>query len=274
MSDVKNNEQRKAAESAWWDDWWRHDWSWDALNEKSWIGGDGHVNGADTIQDYWRTAPTGSTDADGKPVWTTARTDSDIEASGELVRAPDGRLWHIAHMPLHWDPNGWIPTPKANKTDPIHDRLNAVIGERLAAGRETKFRSLPDPIGQEGRAVLYGVVWCQPNFPSAYCGTDVETYDEAGEKAVTHSDSAATLHVQFSRSWLGPLDAYHCNFGHAATFFHVFFGSKTDFTAAFFAVRADFNDAIFSEGAQFNHATFSSQTRFDGARFMGEGGFH
>ena len=101
MSDVKNNEQRKAAESPWWDDWWRHDWSWDALKEKNWIGGDGHINGADTIQDYWRTAPTGSTDADGKPVWTTARTESAIEASGELVRAPDGRLWHIAHMPLH-----------------------------------------------------------------------------------------------------------------------------------------------------------------------------
>jgi len=23
-----------------------------------------------------------------------------MEVSGELVRAPDGRIWHIAHMPL------------------------------------------------------------------------------------------------------------------------------------------------------------------------------
>jgi len=275
MDCVKSDDQRKITESEWWDDWWRHDWSWNALKDKNWIAGDGHINGADTIQDYWRTAPSGRTDPkDGTPVWTAPRTDSEMEASGELVRAPDGRLWHIAHMPLRWGTNGFLPSPKADKTDPVHEFLNVLIGERLAAGRETKFRSLPDPIGHEGRAILYGIVWPEPRFPSIYCGSDVEAYDEAGEKAVAHAESEATLHVQFSRSWLGSLDAWRCHFGSGASFFHVFFGGKADFTAGFFAGRADFNDTIFAEEALFNHATLLTQTRFDGTHFMGQVGFH
>ena len=274
MKNVSQREQSDISEGEWWKDWWTHDWSWEGLKEKNWIGGEGHINGGDTIQDYWRIAPDGKTDSDGKPVWTAPRTDSDMEASGELVRAPDGQLWHIAHMPLQWKTNGRLPSPKADETDPVHARLNLLIGQRLAAGRETQFRSLPDPIGQEGRAILYGLVWPQPLLPEMYRGTDVEAYDDAGEKAVEHSSSIAILHAEFSRSWLGPLDAWHCNFGPGASFFHAYCAGKADFTATFFAGRADFNDTWFAKDVQFNHATFSGQTRFDGARFVGEGGFH
>jgi hypothetical protein len=197
-----------------------------------------------------------------------------MEALGELIRAPDGQLWHIAHMPLHWGANSCVSTPKADTADPIHDRLNASIGERLLAGRETRFRGLPDPDGQEGRAILYGIVWPKPIIAMAFCGRDVESYDEAGERAVAQSNSLATLHGNFSRSWLGRLDAYHCNFGPGAEFFHVCFAKEADFTAAVFNGRADFNDAWFSEGAKFNYATFSSQTRFDGVQFMDRAEFH
>jgi hypothetical protein len=273
MKDVKQSEQNDISKE-WWNDWWTHDWSWEGLKGKKWIGGEGHINGADTIQDYWRIAPDGKTDREGKPVWTAPRTDSEMEASGELVRAPGGQLWHIAHMPLHWDTSGLLPSPKADKTDPVHDRLSLLIGERLAAGRETQFRSLPDPIGQEGRAILYGLVWPQPRLPAMYRGTDVEAYDEAGEKAVEQRSSVASLHAQFSRSWFGPFDAFHCNFGPGVSFFHAYLGGLADFTATLFAGRADFNDTRFAEDAHFNHATFASQARFDGARFDGEGGFH
>ena len=274
MKNVNKSEQSDISEGEWWSDWWKHNWSWDGLKEKEWIGGDGHISGADTIQAYWRIAPNGKTDSNGNPVWTAPRTDSEMEASGELARAPDGRLWHIVHMPLHWNTNGCPPSPKANKTDSVHARLNLLIGERLAAGRETQFRSLPEPIGKEGRAILYGLVWPQPLLPANYRGTDVEAYDDAGEKAVEHSSPIATLHAQFSLSWLGPLDAFHCNFGPGVSFFHTYFAGKADFTATFFVGRADFNDTRFAEDAQFNHAMFSSQTRFDGARFIGEAGFH
>src|ERR1035438_6591002 len=115
MENVNQSEQSDISEGKWWNDWWTYDWSWDGLKEKNWIGTEGHINGGDTIQDYWRIAPDGKTDSDGKPVWIAPRTDSEMEASGELVRAPDGRLWHIAHMPLYWHTNGCLPSPKADK---------------------------------------------------------------------------------------------------------------------------------------------------------------
>jgi uncharacterized protein YjbI with pentapeptide repeats len=274
MENVDQSEQRKISEGEWWNDWWKRDWSWDGLKEKGWIGGEGHINGGHTIQDYWRIGPDGKTDSDGKPVWTAPRTDSEMEASGELVRAPDGRLWHIAHIPLNWNTKDGLPSPKADETHPVHKRLNLLIGERLAASRETQFRSLPEPIGQEGRAILYGLVWPQPLLLEMFRGTDVEAYDDAGEKAVETSRSIATLHAKFSLSWLGALHAMHCNFGPGVDFYDAYFAGIADFTATVFAGRADFNRTRFAEGAHFNYAKFSSQASFEGAHFIRDVDFH
>src|SRR5580658_4885121 len=81
----------------WWDDWYKVDFSWAALAK--------HRKDEETLQDYWRKDPTKS----------SALTDQELLAKGELQKDPLGRLWHIAHVPLAWS-NG-TPTWKS---DPSH----------------------------------------------------------------------------------------------------------------------------------------------------------
>jgi len=69
---------------------------WDSLQKYEWI----YKSESRNLQDYWRWGPGSGRKYDKqKPL-----TDIDIEmkASGELVEAPDGVFWHIAHVPLFW----------------------------------------------------------------------------------------------------------------------------------------------------------------------------
>lgn len=49
-----------------------------------------------------------------------------ILADGELVEGPDGRLWHLVHVPLFWAPEQ--PTWKADRSSPQWDQLKAATG--------------------------------------------------------------------------------------------------------------------------------------------------
>ncbi len=93
MADPKNRER---LEAEWWDEWRRADYSWSGLAKKRL--GDEPVSsrqglfGETNLQAYWRRDPqTG-----------IMRTDEEMLEVGELVRGPQGELWHLAHVPLEW----------------------------------------------------------------------------------------------------------------------------------------------------------------------------
>lgn len=101
----------------WWKGWRSVDFSWSSIASRSIVFDDN----ADTLQDYWLF----------DPVAKLARDWGDLRRMGELVPDPTGRLWHLVHVPLHWDDG--TPTWKADRADPNWARFWAIIAARLDA---------------------------------------------------------------------------------------------------------------------------------------------
>ncbi len=95
MDDPKSLDALKAH---WWERWWSADYSWYGLDHKT-LGADAAPweesrgpHGEESLQAYWRRDP-----GTGRE-----RSDEEMEEGGELIRAPDNTLWHLAHVPLIW----------------------------------------------------------------------------------------------------------------------------------------------------------------------------
>lgn len=116
---------REELEVDWWKDWWAADYSWEGLrNPQKNIACKGGLHGAISLQDYWHIDPT-----TGEP-----RSDADMRAAGEFETAPDGHLWHIAHVPPDW-PDG--SEAKSGWSNEKRALLAAIVAARIASAQET-----------------------------------------------------------------------------------------------------------------------------------------
>jgi len=258
-------------EKRWWRDWWSEDFSWPALAFKKLPAGGPH--GEKTLQEYWRREPGGA-----------RRSDAQLEAAGELVRDPKGRLWHVLHVPLHWSDG----TPaKIAWTETERERLSALIAARLMPAVKTSFFFGGTPVSPDGRVQLQGAVLLDP--PSAQRATPGLALraccDFAWLPAWDASEETFAAGAGFRRAlFQGPVRFSVARF-EAEAFFErayfladVLFGSKTEppcsvqfpalvnFQRAIFLGRAGFDGCGFQE-ARFDQAHFASDSNFFAARF-------
>lgn len=258
-------------EKKWWRDWWSEDFSWPSLAFKKLPAGGQH--GEKTLQEYWRREPGGA-----------KRSDAQLQAAGELIRDPKGRLWHVMHVPLHW-PNG---TPaKAAWTETERERLSALITARLSPAARTSFSFSGKPISPDGRVQLQGAVLLDP--PSAQRATPGLALraccDFAWLPAWDASEETFAEGASFRRALFhGPVRFHRAKFEAAAYFERAhflgdaMFGSKAEvpgaaqfpdlanFQRAIFLGRADFDGCGFQQG-RFDEAHFGSASSFFAARF-------
>lgn len=248
-------ETQDDATAEWWARWWGEDWSWNGLAAKP-LGENGGVihggrHGERNLQDYWRRDPTS-----GLP-----RDDAALEAAGELLRAPDGALWHVAHVPLAWKTG---ETAKAGWDTERATLLAEMVAARVAAAAETAVDWTCDAEGPDLRAQLSGAVLLQPP-PHPKRGT-------------------LPLHLVCDSAWLPGWDArgaafgpgFRCktaNFSKGASFDSATFSENAGFNSATFSGYASFSNAEFHNGADFEAADFAGRARFAEAIFKGFANF-
>ncbi len=238
-------ESKDALQAKWWNGWWAQDFSWAGLADKPVGQGvitiHGGRHGEQDLQAYWRR----------DPVSGTLRDEAMLEAAGELLRAPDGKFWHLAHVPLNWRDGS--PAKAGWDADRVA-MLGGLVAARVAAGCATTVGKLGHERGPDGRAQLAGaVLLAPPPHPPA-------------------TDSA--LHVVADWAWLPAWHARGASFGPGFLCRNVFFSEYARFDGATFSGDANFDSATFSGYARFVSATFSGDASFDGAIFSGYARFN
>jgi hypothetical protein len=253
-------------QSEWWKGWWEQDFSWAGLAAKP-VGQNGEAihggtHGERDLQAWWRRDPeTGET-----------RCDDALRAVGELVTGPDGRHWHIAHVPLHW-PDG--APAKAGWDTAAYDRLAAVIVRRVAAASETVTDPECDALAPDGRAQFSGAVLLRapthPNGPGyvvcALCDWGLLPPGWRDGQVLSSGFRFANANFSEGAGFEG------ADFSGKANFVNTTFSGDASFVSATFAGEASFVDATFSGAAYFDRATFSVIANFDSAAFSGEASF-
>ncbi|MEO8037778.1 MAG: pentapeptide repeat-containing protein [Betaproteobacteria bacterium] len=142
LPDVVSAEERSRR---WWARWRAADFSWASIaGERFAIAGDD--GDPATLQAQWRADP-----VSGAP-----RGDAALLQAGELERDPGGRLWHIVHVPSHWEDG--TPTWKADRNQARWERFWDVVRARLDAANTSEFGHDPDGV-VPARARLTGVVF-------------------------------------------------------------------------------------------------------------------
>jgi uncharacterized protein YjbI with pentapeptide repeats len=221
--------------ASWWQAWIDANYSWDGLAYKS-IAGDGGIHGEKTLQDYWRRLP----EAPDIP-----RTDEAMRATGELIAGPDGRLWHIAHLPPRF-PNG-NETWKADLEHANWKILEAVIAARLAAATKTTTAWRSEEVsGKDGRAQLCGNILL-----------NLDPFDTATDNLVhVTCERCIVLSTAFL---FGPEFGSPISFAGSLFMEDIYFGSSK------FAKHVDFRRAVFLDDGTFNSATFLEDVNFSDA---------
>lgn len=233
---------RDALEKDWWDRWWAEDFSWEGLAKKK-IAGTGGLHGEKTLQDYWLYDLSKPPEAQ----LDRATRESEMEAAGELVRDPNGRLWHLAHVPLTW-PNG--DRAKSGWQYQQRDSLREILKARLMNAQRTQFGELLLPVGgTDGRAQFKGAIFMSGDFPTP--------------------DNLGVLHLDAEWAWFDSLNANERTFGPGARFDRAFFSGNTRFDQANFAETAGFQGTEFAGEARFNEAVFAALISFEDATFAG-----
>ena len=233
---------REEMETDWWDEWLKADYSWSGL-AKIPIAGVSGAYGERSLQEYWRCDP-----ATGSP-----RSDPVLYAAGELEAAPDGSLWHIAHVPMVWPD---LSTAKSNWSTEKRKSLAAIIAARIAAAKETmvKLKTGDEVVtGIDGRAQLHGTILLDPP-------------DHPG-------GVSAPIHIAATRCWFPAWYADSRQIGPGADFRRAIFLGVGRFKGVNFAGDAGFDRAVFLDTASFTSATFSGDAGFTGSTFVGYAGF-
>lgn len=282
---------REAREKAWWDAWWAEDYSWPGLAKKC-VGENydkvhGGLHGEETLQDYWRRDPTTG----------AARDDKALETAGDLIRGPDGTLWHVVHAPLNWSDG---KRAKSSWSEGEQGHLAALVSAAIAAAAATKVSSVCEAGEPDGRAQLSGAVLLSPPGhrgsglplhltavgawlpewsvkgaifgPGAHFEKAMFSGDVAFENAAFLGNASfvgATFLGQFS---LGQSSG--SQFLGRALFVGSIFSKHALFWNSHFRDEADFSSAMFRTGATFISTTFSSMARFNATRFDGDGVFN
>jgi len=275
MTEEKSQEQ---LEHEWWDAWRKEDFSWEGLDEKL-IGqtrdkmvkqrepGPIGLYGEKSLQEYWRRDPdTGE-----------VRDDAALMAAGELIRAPNHKLWHIVHTPLFWS-NG--NSAKCIWDHVTRGKLRACVSARIEAGSETKLDQYGEygPEGPDGRAQLAGAVLLDP--PTHPKGKTIPIHIDAPTvwfPVWDASDQVFGPGACFDRAFFSS-GAYFARamFGDVARFEMTKFGNAyagSWFAAASFSGYVTFYLAIFCGEAQFSHATFAKRARIENINFFRKAGF-
>jgi hypothetical protein len=264
-------------QAEWWSGWWEKDFSWKGL-EKHPVGKNGDVvhgglHGEMDLQAYWRRDPeTGG-----------VRDDAAMRAAGELVAGLDGRDWHIAHLPLHWQDGA---PAKAEWDEAMRGALAGVVGRRIATAAETATNRLCNAEAPDGRTQLSGAVLTQGLFHPG--GTD-RVVHAVCDRTLMPQERAATSrwgtgfcceYANFSKgsdfsrtTFSGNARFDSATFSGTANFFSATFSGDASFTNATFSGTASFFSATFSEDASFNSATFSGTANFFSPTFSGTASF-
>lgn len=108
---------------AWWECWRALDYSWVGLSRKTRRS---HDLGQESAQKYWRIDPRTGVE----------RSDDQLLSIGELIQAPSGELWHLAHLPPRFANDG-SKTWKADLSNPEWLRLDELIRTRIRRGAAT-----------------------------------------------------------------------------------------------------------------------------------------
>lgn len=236
MAPSKTPDELKAD---WWRDWWAADYSWDGLAHPDKYIQDGR--GDSGLQDYWRTDPTTK----------LGRDDNALIAVGELIRAPDGRLWHIAHVPFVWADGSAAKSAWPHET---RMRLAAIVTARLGAAQDTQvtfvMAGLEIVSGTDGRAQFQGCVLLDP--PAHPAGV------------------AGPIHLAATRCWLPVCDLARHVFGPGMRFDDAIFSGEINFTHVIFSGDVSFRSVIFLDKCNFHHAEFSDNCDFSHSKFVGE----
>lgn len=272
-----------------WETWWQEDYSWDNLASTS-IPADHYVrrfqSGAPpNLQSYWRS-----------PL-ERRQLRTDDEMRSELVEDPDGRQWHIVHVPMHWKDG----TPaKAAWTGEQLDHLKSVINARLNHALSNEFIQEPH---LRSIALLKGVVLPTLDFPAGkanaifvqtYVGSKFslqECFTESRFINCHFAQQVSLLNTAFHREAIfenctfeGRICAQRVTCHEMASFCDsVFFGhnlfrecrfdGRTWFHHVQFEESVSFSGSHFSGEAQFNHASFRTGASFDGVLFDGTSDF-
>lgn len=281
------------AQDRWWRGWFERDFSWEGLASKkieaysykkiNQFGS--HKLGphkVETLQDYWRLPNDGNSER--------LRSDKDLRERGELVEGPDGRPYHIAHLPprnKNGDRVGW----KANWTDEEWEHLERLLTARMDTAFAEAGGLTPSGEGSEQfthidhetRALLVGAVIGETPSPTRAPGTERPVVWHVTFSNVCFLRTASFQGAQFSA---GPAHFRRALFlGSGANFKETkFSGGDADFEKAeFLGGEASFQGAEFSRGiayfrktvfsgagADFQSAKFSGvRVSFDGAVFSG-----
>ncbi len=269
----------------WWRDWFEEDYSWDALARldkddepvhpwRGWVvidqaqcvPADEAPDGADTrlatLQDYWRADPGND--------WRL-RSKTALRRAGELlegVETPDGRTWHIVHVPPGPRPGkavdaaaqarwfkAWVRADAGSESAEAWAKLDSLLSARLEEAAETEVDILGNAKGPDRRAQLDG----------AAC-TTLPTLRE---------DDASPIHLSARRSVHLARAIYgESSFGPAAHFDNARFAGDAGFISASFAGDAWFESASFAGNASFNSASFAGNASFNSASFAGNASFN
>jgi hypothetical protein len=202
---------RETLEAEWWEAWWQRSYSWDSLVFHS-LGDEfgprkkKGLFGETSLQDYWRRDP-----ETGEP-----RTDEKMRQLGELVQAPDGDLWHRAHVPLKWLDDR--PAKKA-WDDTQNKKLLEILSIRLKKAGENSLENNGLESDLDGRAQFAGAV-----LPRGLSLSRMGSF----------SDGAMPVRVVSRHAWIENLFAED-----------VIFEEDADFSYSFIVRSAGFTDAKF-----------------------------
>ncbi len=268
MAEAQTKEQREAA---WWDAWWKWDYSWEGLAKKplqGWVVAEGYLREAATgrvygqpsleamaamsgapatLRDYWRADP------------ATGRLRSDEEMEAELVAMVGEPVFHRVHLPLLFESGQ--QTGKKNWPD---DALDAYVTPRLLIADETKWDFVLTSrrmVGSDFRAQFQGGVWLRAGkHPNVKVHPIRARYGDAFfSRNASFSGSIFEENTRFDRAM----------FAGYARFNNVVFAGDVSFSEVSFVGEAELIDSEFVGGARLNTVSFWSDARFTRARFLG-----
>lgn len=240
-------DQREQLLQAWWRAWQAENFSWDGLLDHSFGPEDNNYDSNDSedtsihlwqsdCQDFWRI----KYDDLSTGLNARARSDEEMLASGELMRAPDGKLWHIIHVPIEW-PDG-TKTGKSDWNSPITTLFWNVLKTRLddldaiaALRRKAGLRRSLEQDGHVPNTDVLGPYDCVPLIGAVF---------PSGLPTAIRSNRA--MFVDLTWSFL-PSNFFGLKLCHPRFDLACFAGSA-DFSGATFVGDASFQSAVFLEG--------------------------
>lgn len=237
---------RETLEAEWWHRWWTEDYSWNGLARQplggSYFGEERRgAFGEKSLREYWRREPDSA----------KTRTDEELLAAGELIRAPDGALWHIVHVPLTWKDG---TRAKSNWNNETQRKLSAILQLRLLNTDDSFIDASHGDEILDGRAQFSGAILTEDFLLKL--GRDT-------------SESVQPTRLVCRQAWITLLNASQVEFRDEAEFSDVFFSGAVSFYNAVFQRNLEMRGAIFGGEAWFLKAKFMENVYLSGAKVFG-----